>query len=160
MKCIIYSLSGLLLILSSCLLSSCEELELSPTSQNLVGSWYLTETTQIITCKSDSSLDTTLIFNDTLNTVYTLKKDGSWFITLDKDTTVMGIWTVNDNTLNLHGIYTKTGAAWFWLNEGLIQKLTSKQLILNQGREMQLRESANSDPKSVWMNQTTKFTKL
>ena len=78
MKRIIYSFSALLLILSSCLLSSCEEHELSPTSQNLAGSWYLTETTQIITCKSDSSLDTTLIFNDTLNTVYTLKKDGSW----------------------------------------------------------------------------------
>ena len=160
MKRIIYLFSGLLLILSTYLLSSCEEYELSPTSKNLTGSWSLTETTQITTCKSDPSLDTTLIFNNALNTVvYTLKKDGSCFITLDKDTTVMGIWTVNDNTLNLHGIYTKTGAAWFWLNEGLIQKLTSKQLILNQGREMQLRESANSDPKSVWMNQTTKFTK-
>ena len=78
MKRIIYSFSALLLILSSCLLSSCEEWSLSPTSNNLAGSWSLTETTQIITCKSDSSLDTTLIFNDTLNTVYTLKKDGSW----------------------------------------------------------------------------------
>ena len=82
MKRIIYSFSGLLLVLTTYLLSSCEEHELSPTSNNLAGSWSLTETTQIITCKSDSSLDTTLIFNDTLNTVYTLKKDGSWFITL------------------------------------------------------------------------------
>ena len=160
MKRIIYSFSGLLLILSSCLLSSCEEYALSPTSNNLVGSWYLTETTQIITCKSDSSLDTTLIFNDTLNTVYTLKKDGSWFITLDRDTTVMGIWTVNDNTLNLHGIYTKTGAAWFWLNEGLIQKLTSKQLILNNHQEIEIRESADDIPKMLLINETTKFTKL
>jgi len=81
MKRIIYSFSGLLLVLTTYLLSSCEEHELSPTSQNLF-SWSLTETTQIITCESNPSLDTTLILNDTINTVYTLKKDGSWLIVL------------------------------------------------------------------------------
>ena len=157
MKRIIYSFSGLLLVLTTYLLSSCEEHELSPTSNNLAGSWSLTETTQIITCKSDSSLDTTLIFNDTLNTVYTLKKDGSWLMSFNADTTIVGTWTVYDNNLNVDAKYVNLDL--LWLRNYTIQKLTSKQLILNQGREMQLRESANSDPKSVWMNQTTKFTK-
>ena len=161
MKRIIYSFSALLLVLTTYLLSSCEEWSLSPTSKNLIGSWSLTETTQITTCKSDPSLDTTLIFNNALNTVvYTLRKDGSCFITLDKDTTVMGIWTVDDNTLNLDGTYTKTGATCFWLNEGFIQKLTSKQLILNQTKEIELRESADNIPKMLLINETTKFTKL
>ena len=158
MKRIIYSFSALLLILSIYLLSSCEEHELSPTSQNLAGSWYLTETTQIITCKSDSSLDTTLIFNDTLNTVYTLKKDGSWLISFNADTTIVGTWTVYDNNLNVDAKYVNLDL--LWLRNYTIQKLTSKQLILNNHQEIEIRESADDIPKMLLINETTKFTKL
>ncbi len=158
MKRIIYSFSGLLLVLTTYLLSSCEEHELSPTSQNLAGSWYLTETTQIITCKSDSSLDTTLIFNDTLNTVYTLKKDGSWLISFNADTTIVGTWTVYDNNLNVDAKYVNLDL--LWLRNYTIQKLTSKQLILNNHQEIEIRESADDIPKMLLINETTKFTKL
>ena len=158
MKRLIYSFSGLLLVLTTYLLSSCEEHELSPTSQNLAGSWYLTETTQIITCKSDSSLDTTLIFNDTLNTVYTLKKDGSWLISFNADTTIVGTWTVYDNNLNVDAKYVNLDL--LWLRNYTIQKLTSKQLILNNHQEIEIRESADDIPKMLLINETTKFTKL
>lgn len=158
MKRIIYSFSGLLLVLSSCLLSSCEEYALSPTSKNLAGSWSLTETTQIITCESNPSLDTTLIFNDTLNTVYTLKKDGSWLISFNADTTIVGTWTVYDNNLNVDAKYVNLDL--LWLRNYTIQKLTSKQLILNNHQEIEIRESADDIPKMLLINETTKFTKL
>ena len=158
MKRIIYSFSGLLLVLSSCLLSSCEEWALSPTSKNLAGSWYLTETTQIITCASNPSLDTTLILNDTINTVYTLKKDGSWLMSFNADTTIVGTWTVYDNNLNVDAKYVNLDL--LWLRNYTIQKLTSKQLILNNHQEIEIRESADDIPKMLLINETTKFTKL
>ena len=158
MKRIIYSFSGLLLVLTTYLLSSCEEHELSPTSQNLAGSWSLTETTQIITCKSNPSLDTTLILNDTTNTVYTLKKDGSWLMSFNADTTIVGTWTVYDNNLNVDAKYVNLDL--LWLRNYTIQKLTSKQLILNNHQEIEIRESADDIPKMLLINETTKFTKL
>ena len=158
MKRIIYSFSGLLLVLTTYLLSSCEEHELSPTSQNLAGSWSLTETTQIITCKSNPSLDTTLILNDTINTVYTLKKDGSWLMSFNADTTIVGTWTVYDNNLNVDAKYVNLDL--LWLRNYTIQKLTSKQLILNNHQEIEIRESADDIPKMLLINETTKFTKL
>ena len=158
MKRIIYSFSALLLVLSSCLLSSCEEHELSPTSNNLAGSWSLTETTQIITCESNPSIDTTLILNDTINTVYTLKKDGSWLISFNADTTIVGTWTVYDNNLNVDAKYVNLDL--LWLRNYTIQKLTSKQLILNNHQEIEIRESADDIPKMLLINETTKFTKL
>ena len=158
MKRIIYSFSGLLLVLTTYLLSSCEEHELSPTSQNLAGSWSLIETTQIITCESNPSLDTTLILNDTINTVYTLKKDGSWLMSFNADTTIVGTWTVYDNNLNVDAKYVNLDL--LWLRNYTIQKLTSKQLILNNHQEIELRESADDIPKMLLINETTKFTKL
>ena len=158
MKRIIYSFSGLLLVLTTYLLSSCEEHELSPTSNNLAGSWSLTETTQIITCESNPSLDTTLILNDTINTVYTLKKDGSWLISFNADTTIVGTWTVYDNNLNVDAKYVNLDL--LWLRNYTIQKLTSKQLILNNHQEIEIRESADDIPKMLLINETTKFTKL
>ena len=158
MKRIIYSFSGLLLVLTTYLLSSCEEHELSPTSQNLAGSWSLIETTQIITCESNPSLDTTLILNDTINTVYTLKKDGSWLISFNADTTIVGTWTVYDNNLNVDAKYVNLDL--LWLRNYTIQKLTSKQLILNNHQEIEIRESADDIPKMLLINETTKFTKL
>ena len=158
MKRIIYSFSGLLLVLTTYLLSSCEEHELSPTSNNLAGYWSLTETTQIITCESNPSLDTTLILNDTINTVYTLKKDGSWLISFNADTTIVGTWTVYDNNLNVDAKYVNLDL--LWLRNYTIQKLTSKQLILNNHQEIEIRESADDIPKMLLINETTKFTKL
>lgn len=158
MKRIIYSFSGLLLVLTTYLLSSCEEHELSPTSQNLAGSWSLIETTQIITCESNPSLDTTLILNDTINTVYTLKKDGSWLMSFNADTTIVGTWTVYDNNLNVDAKYVNLDL--LWLRNYTIQKLTSKQLILNNHQEIEIRESADDIPKMLLINETTKFTKL
>ena len=158
MKRIIYSFSGLLLVLTTYLLSSCEEHELSPTSQNLAGSWSLIETTQIITCESNLSLDTTLILNDTINTVYTLKKDGSWLMSYNADTTIVGTWTVYDNNLNVDAKYVNLDL--LWLRNYTIQKLTSKQLILNNHQEIEIRESADDIPKMLLINETTKFTKL
>ena len=158
MKRLIYSFSGLLLVLTTYLLSSCEEYELSPTSNNLAGSWSLTETTQIITCESNPSLDTTLILNDTINTVYTLKKDGSWLMSFNADTTIVGTWTVYDNNLNVDAKYVNLDL--LWLRNYTIQKLTSKQLILNNHQEIEIRESADDIPKMLLINETTKFTKL
>ena len=158
MKRIIYSFSALLLVLTTYLLSSCEEYELSPTSNNLAGSWSLTETTQIITCESNPSLDTTLILNDTINTVYTLKKDGSWLMSFNADTTIVGTWTVYDNNLNVDAKYVNLDL--LWLRNYTIQKLTSKQLILNNHQEIEIRESADDIPKILLINETTKFTKL
>ncbi len=158
MKRLIYSFSGLLLVLTTYLLSSCEEHELSPTSNNLAGSWSLTETTQIITCESNPSLDTTLILNDTINTVYTLKKDGSWLMSFNADTTIVGTWTVYDNNLNVDAKYVNLDLSW--LRNYTIQKLTSKQLILNNHQEIEIRESADDIPKMLLINETTKFTKL
>ena len=158
MKRIIYSFSALLLVLTTYLLSSCEEYELSPTSNNLAGSWSLTETTQIITCESNPSLDTTLILNDTINTVYTLKKDGSWLMSFNADTTIVGTWTVYDNNLNVDAKYVNLDLSW--LRNYTIQKLTSKQLILNNHQEIEIRESADDIPKMLLINETTKFTKL
>ena len=158
MKRIIYSFSALLLVLTTYLLSSCEEHELSPTSNNLAGYWSLTETTQIITCESNPSLDTTLILNDTINTVYTLKKDGSWLISFNADTTIVGTWTVYDNNLNVDAKYVNLDL--LWLRNYTIQKLTSKQLILNNHQEIEIRESADDIPKMLLINETTKFTKL
>ena len=158
MKRIIYSFSGLLLVLTTYLLSSCEEHELSPTSQNLAGSWSLIETTQIITCESNPSVDTTLILNDTINTVYTLKKDGSWLMSFNADTTIVGTWTVYDNNLNVDAKYVNLDL--LWLRNYTIQKLTSKQLILNNHQEIEIRESADDIPKMLLINETTKFTKL
>ena len=158
MKRIIYSFSALLLVLTTYLLSSCEEYELSPTSNNLAGSWSLTETTQIITCESNPSLDTTLILNDTINTVYTLKKDGSWLMSFNADTTIVGTWTVYDNNLNVDAKYVNLDL--LWLRNYTIQKLTSKQLILNNHQEIEIRESADDIPKMLLINETTKFTKL
>lgn len=138
-------------------LSSCDECELLRTSTNLAGAWDLTETTQILTCESDHSFDTTFIFNDTLSTVCTLKQDGSCFVNFGADTAIVGTWAVNSRKLNVDAKYVHFDL--LWSREYTIQKLTSKQLILNNRRDILMRESAHAIPITLLMNETTKFIK-
>jgi hypothetical protein len=79
-------------------------------------------------------------------------------MSFNADTTIVGTWTVYDNNLNVDAKYVNLDL--LWLRNYTIQKLTSKQLILNNHQEIEIRESADDIPKMLLINETTKFTKL